>query len=1026
MISRVSELSETNKKELTGLFGEFVNLDKRERHYYNHDIGALPPLVKKLIGNTDPAAVVKIRKEEDAVKLLKFANLNKIPVVPRAGASSGYGGVIPTKGGIVADVTLLNKVLEIDPEAERVRTQSGITWEKLELKLNEAGLSLRAIPSSAPSSTVGGWLAQSGAGYGSYEFGWGHESMESARLVLPDGTLREFSGPELNKISGTMGTTGLITEVTLKVRKLEERKAVSASFPDAEGLRKAIEKIREQNLPLWSISFLNPEWADMKNRAPHKLHYGEVVDGKRPVLPLAYVCNFLYPASRDKSRAAESLTGSLESDLALAIENAGGTVLSEEIAEHEIREWFKSMKVKRLGPSFIPAEIVVPLEKMDRVFEEIKRRVKLPVLSEGMVVRDGNVVLLCFMRHSERSLRYNMAFALSLSILKIAEENGGRVYASGLFFASKKKAVFGEKLEEIEAFRQEVDPEGVMNPCTLEGCGVLNTAVSMGSTFEPLGRIMGNMSGIGKVTFRDEKEISAEIVELAYACSQCGYCVGECDQYYGRGWESQSPRGKWFFIKEYLAGREKLDQRQTNTFLACTTCQMCDSRCELDMPIEHAWMTLRGKLVEEEKKMTFPPFEIMAASLLKERNIWANYRKDRDKWIPEDLRAKMEEKAEYGYFAGCTASYIEKEIAIGTVHMLDAAGIKFTGLFDKEACCGIPMLVAGKWDVFEKIMRMNVSNMKKQGVKTVITSCPACWLMWHTVYPQWAEKLGLDYGLETKHYSEILVEHLDVLRPKFKKSLNKTVAWHDSCHMGRAGGKIYEPPRELLKAIPGIRYREMEHNREQAHCCGSVVSLIAEPPVAYRLGEMRLQEALDVKAEVISALCPCCIFQFRVAADRAGMDIEARDLGALVAESLGYEMPESTAYTLESWLPFERMITLMQPEHMADLMVELLPEMMAAMPSPLSTMMKLVKLPGMGTLMKPMMPLMIPRLMPLVMPKVMPDMLKAVERRVPMPDYMREQLPDLLPKAMENLMPNMLPELLPLLTPKMIEYLKTH
>ncbi|MDD4498178.1 MAG: FAD-binding and (Fe-S)-binding domain-containing protein, partial [Methanosarcinaceae archaeon] len=969
MISRVSELSETQKEELTGLFGEFVNLDKRERHYYNHDIGALPPLVKKLIGNTDPAAVVKLQKEEDAVELLKFANLHKIPVVPRAGASSGYGGVIPTKGGIVADVTLLNKVLEIDPEAERVRVQSGITWEKLELKLNYAGLSLRAIPSSAPSSTVGGWLAQSGAGYGSYEFGWGHESMESARLVLPDGKLREFTGPELSKITGTMGTTGLITEVTLKVRKLEERKAVSASFPDAVGLRKAIEKIREKNLPLWSISFLNPEWADMKNRAPHKLHYEEVVDGDRPVLPLAYVCNFLYPASRDKNWAGENLTGGSEKDLgktrgknlekdqertlgkdqgmnlgkdlALAIESAGGTVLPEKIAEHESGEWFKSMKVKRLGPSFIPAEIVVPLEKLDRVFEELKKRVKLPVLSEGMVVRDGNVVLLCFMRHSERSLRYNTAFALSLSIVKIAEKNGGRVYASGLFFASKKKAVFGERLEEIETLRREVDPTGIMNPETLDGIGVLNAAASMGSTFELPGRIMGNLSGIGEVAFRDEKEIPAWISELAYACSQCGYCVGECDQYYGRGWESQSPRGKWFFIKEYLAGREKLDQRQTNTFLACTTCQMCDSRCELDMPIEHAWMTLRGILVDEEKKMTFPPFEIMAASLLKERNIWANYRKDRDKWIPEELRAKMEEEAEYAYFAGCTASFVEKEVAIGAVRMLDEAEIKFTGLFDREACCGIPMLVAGKWDVFEKIMRMNVSNMKKKGVKTVITSCPACWLMWHTVYPQWAGKLGLEYGLEAKHYSEILAERLDVLGPKFKKPLEKTVAWHDSCHLGRAGGKIYEPPRELLKAIPGIRYRELEHNREQAHCCGSVVSLIAEPPVAYRLGEMRLQEALDVKADILSALCPCCLFQFRVAADKAGLNIEARDLGALVAESLGYEMPESNAYTLDSWLPFEKMITLMQPEHMADLMVDLLPEMMEAMPSPLPTMMKL-------------------------------------------------------------------------------------
>ena len=446
MAKSVPELSITQKTELTEIFGEYINVDKRELHYYNHDIGALPALVKTVIGNTDPAAVVKVRKEEDAVKLLKFANRYKIPVVPRAGASSGYGGVIPTKGGIVADVTTLNKIIGIDIEGQKAVVESGITWEKLERKLNEKGLSLRTLPSSAPSSTVGGWLAQNGAGYGSYEYGWGYESMEKARVILPTGEIREFSGPELKKIIGTMGTTGIITEITLKVRKLEERKAISASFSSASALKKAVEIIKGKKIPVWSISFLNPAWADMKNKAPRKLHYGEIVDKDRPVLPVAYVATFMYPASRDISGLRE------------AIESAGGTVLPDEIAKHETKEWFKSMKVKRLGPSFIPAEILVPLEKMDRAFEEIGKRIKLPVLTEGMVISDGNVVLLCFMRHSERSILFNTAFALSLSILKIAEENGGRAYSSGLFFASKRKSVFGDSLSEIEALRKESDP----------------------------------------------------------------------------------------------------------------------------------------------------------------------------------------------------------------------------------------------------------------------------------------------------------------------------------------------------------------------------------------------------------------------------------------------------------------------------------------------------------------------------------------------------------------------------------------
>ena len=558
-----------------------------------------------------------------------------------------------------------------------------------------------------------------------------------------------------------------------------------------------------------------------------------------------------------------------------------------------------------------------------------------------------------------------------------------------------------------------------MNPETLTGKTILKTGLSFAQAFEPVTRFVGNRSGIKKkAEFKDEKGIPGDIISHACTCAQCGYCVVECDQYYGRGWESQSPRGKWFFIKEYLKRNEKLDQEQVNTFLACTTCETCVFKCQLDLPIEPAWLRLRQLLVETQGKMTFPPFEIMAASLLKERNIWATYRDQRDKWLPDDLRGKIKEKADYAYFAGCAASLVEKDIATGTARMLDDAGIEFTYMGDEEACCGIPMLAAGKWKVFETIMRMNVANMKKRDVKTVITSCPACWLVWHTFYPDWAKKLRIDYNFEVKHYSEVLAERLDVLKPKFKISINKVVSWHDSCHIGRAGG-IYEPPRELIKAIPGVEFRDLEHNRERSHCCGSVLSLLADPPVASIIGGIKLNEAVDVGSEMLLAACPCCQVQLRVSAQKNNIPVEVQDLGAVLARSLGYDIPDTTNDALESWAIFEKMIFIMRPENMTDLMVELLPEMMAAMPSYLRTMMKTIKyVPGMGALMKPIMPRMMLLLMPSLMPKVMPDMLEAVGRRIQMPDYMQEQMPDL--------MPNMMPQIAPLLTPKMIEYIKMH
>ena len=117
------------------------------------------------------------------------------------------------------------------------------------------------------------------------------------------------------------------------------------------------------------------------------------------------------------------------------------------------------------------------------------------------------------------------------------------------------------------------------------------------------------------------------------------------------------------------------DQRMVDTILACTTCELCNQKCSENLPIESSWLKLRGKLIHKEKKMTFPPFEMLSAALEKEGNIWAGYRKNRMDWFPKDLEARHGpgHKAKAVYFAGCTASYIENDIGIASVRLLDEA-----------------------------------------------------------------------------------------------------------------------------------------------------------------------------------------------------------------------------------------------------------------------------------------------------------------------------------------------------------------
>jgi Fe-S oxidoreductase/FAD/FMN-containing dehydrogenase len=1014
-------MNEGQKHQLEAIAGTELSFDRVERKLYSHDVGSVPGMVRPLMGTGIAGAVVRPGSERELQELISLAMVNNLEVVPRGAATSGYGGAVPHEGALVVDVRRMDRILALDEEALTVTVQAGALWRVIQEKLAKRGLTLALYPSSLPSSTVGGWLAQGGAGFGSFAHGWFKDVVVSARVLLPNSGIKVFEGDDLELVADAEGITGFITEVTFRVLPLAEEVVAAAAFERADDLQKVLEelRVRKEELKLWSVSFLNPPAIRLAKRLPRKLHHGHVVETvtESPELPEAYImlCTWKETHAHERALLEKIVTG------------GGGSLLPDDVASHEWSLRYAPLRLKRIGPSVIPTEVVVPVGGLGATLEGIEERIKQPMVIEGMVVGGDEVVLLGFIPHDERTFGFNVAFGLSLSAIKVAAENGGRAYSTGIYFRRYAEEVLGkDRLNRLMSFKKEVDPHQLLNPGKVYGESALNSFMATAEALEHVVRAFANRFDTElEESFSGGKYgIPDDVATYAYACAQCGYCVDRCEEYSSRGWESHSPRGKWYFLREVLEGREKITQEWVTKFLICTTCEVCENTCPLDLPIEPSWLKLRGKLVNDDKMMTFPPFEMMAASLEKEGNIWASYRQDRSAWLPADLKDKLPDRADIAYFAGCTASYVEPDIGQGSVRLLEAAGIEFTYLGDEENCCGIPMLMAGKWDLWVENMKHNIAAAKAKGIKTVVASCPACHLVWKTYYRDWCAKLGIPYDIESVHYSEIVADKVRAGEIEFTREVPLTVTFHDSCHIGRASG-VYEPPRDLLAAIPGIEMREMEHNREDGLCCGSVLTLIGEPPVAHKIGDTRLKEAVDIGVKDIVALCPCCEFQLRVSADRVGRDIRVHDLSHLVATALGHELDDPTPHALSMWAVFEKMVYLMEPAAMAALMEELYPQMLEAMPLGMGKMMRgMAKVPGALDAMKTLMPKLFPLLMPKIMPKVMPDMIEAVGNRIEMPEHMLEQMPDLLPKTMENLMPNMLPLLMPYVVPSLVAHLK--
>jgi len=429
-----------------------------------------------------------------------------------------------------------------------------------------------------------------------------------------------------------------------------------------------------------------------------------------------------------------------------------------------------------------------------------------------------------------------------------------------------------------------------------------------------------------------EQKVKLDVTDInnfIYDMNRCIRCKG-CfwvDHIYmpGMKFSYRCPSAQKFLFDSYgaaygrfrtalalIEGRLDYSDRLLDTIYECNLCGACDAGCKrnLDLEVLLALEAVRIKCVSDGKG-PMPEHKRIAENIDKNHNRYGSPHANRSKWLPRDVKPAT--KADIVYFVGCASSYAHTEIAQATARILANTNTKFMLLDSEEWCCGYPLYSTGQVDAFKKQAEHNIEAVEKSGASTVLVSCAEGYKTWKVDYPKLLGKSTADMGFKVMH----IVEHIDQLIQggglRFNNQINMRLTYHDPCNLGRLSEPwvqwegtrglwgvinpplerrrgtygIYQQPRDILIAIPGIELVEMIRTKENALCCGAGGGVRdAFKNFALWTANERLEEVREIGAEAIVSACPFCKDNFAEAIKAGGDEIKVYDISELIWQAI--------------------------------------------------------------------------------------------------------------------------------------------
>jgi len=795
-----------------------------------------------------PDAVIFPRSTEQISEIMKLAYRDKVPVTPRGTGTSVTGAVLPVRGGLLLDLHMMNKILEINKADFYARLEPGVVCVQLNSTLAKDNLMFPPNPGSEAIATIGGMVSTNASGHRAVKYGTTGDYVKGLEVVLADGTVID-TGTTAPKTSlgydlthlfvSAEGTLGIITEVTVKLEPKPEFGALAlASFGDLNAAGDAVTEVTTSGIKLAGCEIMDKFSLKVVEKA----------------------------LGRDVSKIEAILI--MEADGAKDVVIRDMIRIDEICKKHNVQEFQWSddpqrreemMQARgRLVPTLSrikPGNRLVPIAEdlgvpSSKIPETIRRAQAIAkkhnvTISTFGHVGDGNVHTTFVSDVRDRDA-WNRLKPAAEELVETAMEMKGTLSAehgTGITRAPHIEKQLGPAMDVMRKIKQVLDPENILNPGKM-GLEKGKSDVYDHFAFQPL---IDHPEGVNSYG----EDIDNEVL----ACIHCGFCRLGCPTFSVTHRESRNARGRTALAFYLMNDSIEPSPDLAEAFYSCTTCQACTYFCPARIKVDEIVEGVRKKLYDAD--LVPEPVRGVRDNILKTGNVYASAKEGRIEIYPPSLKEKakkgeLKEKAETLLFMGCVPSYLDMKMVPSLIKPLDAAGVDYTTLSVEEGCCGFPLYLMGS-DDFPSHAKSLIHRIRASGARELVTPCAGCYKTFKKIYPKIE-----DLGLEVYHSIQYLEKLIDEGKIKFEGEINKKVTYHDPCDLGRAF-QVFEEPRNILKRIPELQYVEMPRNRLQARCCGGGGGVLANnPDMAVDMAAERVRDALAVGAEVIVSGCAAC------------------------------------------------------------------------------------------------------------------------------------------------------------------------